>query len=205
MFDENLSLISVSKPTLKMTDLKIRVRSSVYLSGIRETDKPSLLEHLNTKDIYRTTLNIPYPYSEADADSWIQKRLDHMAKVGKQVSFVIRDSQDKLIGAVGADNLEPSKTHRAEIGYWLARPYWGQGLMTDSVGAYVRYAFAELGLLRLVAHVLAHNIASARVLEKNGFKLEGYLRKQFMKDGELLDARFYGLLKGETESAIGDD
>lgn len=181
-----------------MIDLKIPVRSSLYLSSIREADKPALLEHLNDKDIYNTTLNIPYPYSEADADSWIQRRVSHTTRVGKQVSFAIRDSQDKLIGGVGADSLEPGTTHRAELGYWLARPYWGQGIMTDCVRVYVGYAFAELGLLRVVAHVLEHNIASARVLEKNGFQLEGRLRKHFMKDGELHDARFYGLLKEEA-------
>jgi ribosomal-protein-alanine N-acetyltransferase len=67
--------------------------------------------------------------------------------------------------------------------------------MTDAVKTYVHYAFAELELLRLTAHVFAFNLASARVLEKNGFKLEGHLRKHFCKDGNLIDANLYGLLK----------
>ena len=67
--------------------------------------------------------------------------------------------------------------------------------MTDVVRAYVEYAFRELQVVRLTAHVFEMNAGSARVLEKNGFKLEGRFRKHLRKDSELLDARFYGLLK----------
>jgi len=174
----------------------------MHLSSIRQTDKPALLEHLHSQDVYKTTLNIPHPYLETDADSWIQKRIEHAKRLGKEVSFAIRDARGKLIGVVSADNLEPGTTHKAEIGYWLARPFWGQGVMTDAVRTYVTYAFSELRLLRLTAHVFEFNIGSARVLEKNGFKLEGCLRKHFVKDGELRDARFYGLLKEDVTARM---
>lgn len=176
-------------------DLRISIRDGFYLSGVLLTDKPAMLEHLSSKDVYNTTLNIPYPYSEADADSWLQKRIVLNQNQAKEVSFAIRDVEGKLIGVVSADNLELGATHKAEIGYWLARQYWGKGIMTDAVKAYANYAFEELGLLKLVAHVFEVNVGSARVLEKAGFKLEGRLRKHFRKDGNLYDARIYGLLK----------
>jgi RimJ/RimL family protein N-acetyltransferase len=122
--------------------------------------------------------------------------VEHARRQDKESTFAVRDG-GKLIGVVGADSLELGMSHRAEIGYWLARPYWGQGIMTDAVGTYVRYAFRELEVSRLTAHVFEFNSASARVLEKNGFILEGRLRKHFLKDGRLVDARFYGLLKDE--------
>ena len=178
-----------------MTQLKITVREGVHLSGIQQTDKPALLEHLDSRDVYNSTLNIPHPYTETDADWWIDKRIEHTKRIGKEVSFAIRDDEGKLIGVVSADSFEPGTSHRAEIGYWLARAWWGQGVMTDAVRAYVRYAFDELQLLRLTAHVFEFNVGSARVLEKNGFKLEGRLRKHISKDGQLLDGRLYGLLK----------
>lgn len=179
-----------------MAQLRINVRERISLSGVSPGDRPALLEHLQTKAIYDTTMNIPYPYSGADADWWIRRRIEHTRQQGKEVTFAIRD-EEKLIGVVSTDNFELGSTHCAEIGYWLAQSYWGQGVMTDAVRAFVRYAFAELGVLRLTAHVLAFNIASARVLEKNGFTLEGCLRQHFLKDGQLIDARFYGLLKDE--------
>ena len=180
----------------RMTDLKIKVRDRIYLSGVSHADKPALLEHLQIKDIHDRTMNIPYPYSAADADWWLSKRIEHTNRQGKESTFAIRDAS-KLIGVVGADNFELGMTHRAEIGYWLAKPYWGQGLMTEAVRTFVRYAFAELELVRLIAHVFSFNLSSARVLEKNGFRLEGSLRKHFCKDGQLIDARVYGLLKEE--------
>jgi RimJ/RimL family protein N-acetyltransferase len=178
-----------------MSQLKITVREGVHLSAIRQTDKPALLEHLHSQDVYNSTLSIPHPYTEADADWWIHKMIEHSKTIGQEVIFAIRDDEAKLIGVVGADDLVPGTTHRAEIGYWLARSYWGKGIMTEAVRAYVRYAFNELQLLRLTAHVFEGNAGSARVLEQNGFKLEGRLRKHISKDGQMLDGRLYGLLK----------
>jgi RimJ/RimL family protein N-acetyltransferase len=180
-----------------MSDLVIKVRDGLHLSSVRLTDKPALLEYIGSKEIYATTLNIQHPYLESHADTWLQKRIAHTSLHGKEVSFAIRNADDKLIGAVSADGLQPGTTHRAEIGYWLARPFWGQGIMTDAVRAFVEYAFNELELLRLTAHTFEFNTGSARVLEKNRFKLEGHLRKHFRKDGQLLDARMYGLLRDD--------
>jgi len=178
-----------------MKQVHLKVRDGIHLARILQTDKSALLEHLNTKDISDTTLNIPFPYLEAHADSWLQKRAEQTQRLGEEVCFAIRDSAGKLIGAVSADSLDSAAAHRAEIGYWLARPYWGKGIMTDAVRSYVGYAFTELHLVKLTAHTFEINLASARVLEKNGFKLEGRLRKHLRKDDKLLDARIYGLLK----------
>ncbi len=178
-----------------MTEVELPVRQGVTLSPIRLADKPALLEYLNTRDIYDTTLNIPFPYLKSHADSWLQRRAEQRQRLAKDVCLVIRNSAGKLIGAVSADSFELGTTHKAEIGYWLAKPFWGRGIMTDAVRTYVDYAFRELSVVRLTAHTFEFNLASARVLEKNGFKLEGRLRKHLMKDGKLIDARLYGLLK----------
>ena len=180
-----------------MTETRIDVREGFYLSAVSLNDKAALLEHLEVKDIHNTTMNIPFPYTEADAEWWLGKRVGQTLRHAKEVTFAIRD-HGKLIGVVGADSLEIGESHRAEIGYWIAKPYWGRGLMTDVVRAFVRYAFKELGVERLTAHVFEFNQASARVLEKNGFTLEGRLRRHFMKNGELIDGRLYGLLKHEV-------
>lgn len=180
-----------------MSDLIIKVGEDLTLSGVIMEDKSALLEHLQTKEIYDTTMNIPFPYFESDADWWLNKQVERTRRQEKETTFALRDSE-KLIGVLGADSLELAISHRAEIGYWLAKPYWGRGIMTDAVRAYVRYAFAELSVARLTAHVFAFNRGSARVLEKNGFTLEGRLRKHFSKNGELIDGFLYGLLKEEV-------
>jgi RimJ/RimL family protein N-acetyltransferase len=67
--------------------------------------------------------------------------------------------------------------------------------MTVAVGKACQFAFSEWGLAKITAHVFARNAASARVLEKCGFELEGYLKKHYLKDGEFLDAKPYGLIQ----------
>ena len=180
-----------------MTESILRFRNGFHLSSVRLDDKFALLEHFKAKEIYDSTLNIPYPYSEADADKWLNRRIESTQRQGQEVTFAIREDHGEMIGAVGADSFEVGGSHRAEIGYWLARPYWGRGIMTDAVRAYIRYAFDDLKLLRLTAHVLAFNVGSTRVLEKNGFKLEGRLRKHFRKGERLHDAYCFGLLREE--------
>jgi len=198
-------------------ELRIPLAHGRFLSSFREGDEPALIRHLASQLVYNTTLNIPHPYTEADAYFWIRKRREAAAQLGCESTFAIRQANGELIGAVGADEMEgavprvkkPStstvvvttfKSHRAEIGYWLSPEFWGAGITTNAVAAFVWYAFTEFELTRLTAHVFSHNTASARVLEKNGFKLEGTLREHFLKDGTLLDAHVYGLLKAEFNS-----
>lgn len=178
----------------------IPVRQGIHLSSVGASDKAALLKHLQSPEVHKNTLTIPYPYHEADADAWLQIRGEHRQKVGIDVTFAIRNHDDEMIGSVGADKLEPGTTHRAELGYWLAPAYWGQRIMTDAVRAYISYAFSELQLMKLVAHVFELNAASAGVLEHNGFQLEGRLLEHYLKNGELLDARVYGLLKRDWET-----
>jgi RimJ/RimL family protein N-acetyltransferase len=194
-------------------ELRIPLAHGRFLSSFREGDEPALIRHLASKDVYQTTLNIPYPYTEADAYFWIRKRKDAAVQQGFESTFAIREIGGALIGAVGADEIDGAmlrvnknasnvrsptfRSHRAEIGYWLAPQFWGEGIMTNAVAAFVKYAFEQFELSRLTAHVFSGNIASARVLEKNGFTLEGTLRQHFLKDGQLLDARVYGLLRSE--------
>lgn len=101
-----------------------------------------------------------------------------------------------MIGGCGFDGVQVGKSHRAEIGYWLAKPYWGRGIMTAVVRRLCDFAFEQFGLVKITAHVFADNGASAKVLEKCGFQQEGYLRKHYLKDGQFLDSRLFALVKG---------
>ena len=173
----------------------IAVNDQVHLSEFRASDKPELVRHLNDPDIYARTLRIPFPYTEADADEWLALVARTTLQQGRPVQWAIRNAADALIGGCGFDRLQVGKSHRAEVGYWLAKPWWGRGLMTAVVQRVCRHAFEEFGLAKVTAHVFPHNPASARVLEKCGFREEGYLRQHFLKDGRFVDARLFGLLR----------
>jgi RimJ/RimL family protein N-acetyltransferase len=175
--------------------MKLLVNNHICLSEFLPSDKPALLEHLKEKAIYDRTLRIPYPYTEADADEWLALSAKTTQQQGQPVQWAIRNQQAYLIGCCGFDGFQIGKSHRAEIGYWLAKPYWGRGIMTAVIRKASRFAFNEWGLAKITAHVFSFNAASARALEKCGFEEEGYLKKHYLKDGQLIDARLFGLLK----------
>jgi RimJ/RimL family protein N-acetyltransferase len=175
--------------------VNLPVSDHIHLTDIRPSDKNAFIEHLNEKEIYDNTLRIPFPYTEKDANEWITLVAQNSEREGQPIQFAIRDDDERLIGGCGFDGLRIGKSHRAEIGYWLAKPYWGRGIMTAVVGRLCDYAFNNFGLVKITAHVFTSNPASGRILEKCGFQLEGVLKKHFEKDGHYLDSNLYGLLK----------
>jgi ribosomal-protein-alanine N-acetyltransferase len=172
--------------------MTIVVNDQIHLDEIRATDKPACVEHFREKEIYDHTLRIPYPYTEQDFDQFLTK-----LQQGPLTTWAIRTRDGFLIGGLGFDEFVIGTSHRAEIGYWLAKPYWGRGIMTEVVRAACAFAFEQFGLVKITAGVFADNSASARVLEKCGFQQEGYLRKHYLKAGQFIDARLFALLKEE--------
>src|SRR5665647_1141073 len=105
------------------------------VSDITPGDKTSYVEQLREKQISNQTLNIPFPYRTEDAEWWITHVASAATHAGRTVNWAIRDPAGKLIGGIGFHGLVPGRDHRAELGYWLAKPYWGKGLMTEVVSA----------------------------------------------------------------------
>ena len=175
--------------------MKISVNEHIQLSEFQPSDQVACVEHLREKEIYDRTLRIPYPYTEDDFQEWLKIVEKTTQEQGRSVLWAIRKEDGLLIGGCGFDGFQLGKSHRAEIGYWLAKPFWCRGIMTAVVRRVSEFAFAEFGLVKITAHVFANNPASARVLEKCGFVQEGYLGKHYLKDGRYLDARLFALVK----------
>ena len=173
---------------------KIQVTDSVYFSLIADEDKVAYLEYFKEKEIAENTLSIPYPYTEEDAEKWIRVNKD-LREQGLVANWAIRKRDTEHNGLIGGIGFAPpfkAKTiHASEIGYWLAKPFWNQGIMTKVVAKICDQAFKEFGLVRITGHVFHFNTASARVLEKCGFEKEGYLKKCHLKNGQLIDAKLY--------------
>ncbi len=161
------------------------------LRPFRSTDAESLAKNINNKKIYRYTSCIPYPYTLKDARDYLKRIKTQTQKVTKLSLAIVIDNE--VVGGVALDKI--IKKHKAEIGYWLAEKYWGKGIITQAVKLLVSYAFKKLDLKRVYAFVYYSNKASARVLEKAGFKNEGFLRKHGKKDGKLMDLYMFGKVK----------
>lgn len=87
----------------------------------------------------------------------------------------------------------------AELGYYVVRRRWGAGICTEAVRQICRFAFENTDVLRIFAEPFAENAASCRVLEKAGFQLEGVLRRNAVKNGQVRDMRLYSLVREDLE------
>ena len=174
---------------------KIIINDSISLTDFFPEDKSNLVRFLNDPVLYNNTLSIPNPYAETDAEKWFALLRETKEKYGMVINWAIRHGELGVIGGIGSFMHTGKEGHKDEIGYWLAEPFRGHGLMTEIIGRFSEYLFETRLLVRIEAWVFAHNPASARVLEKNGFEKEGYARKYARKNGAFFDAILYAKIK----------
>ncbi|MGN6032239.1 MAG: GNAT family N-acetyltransferase [Thermomicrobiales bacterium] len=157
-------------------------------------DAPDVHTHLNDPRIAPWTLHIAYPYPEGAGAGWIATH-GPAAAAGTDLTWaIVTPEDDRVIGAI-ALHLTP-KHRRAEIGYWLAVPWWGQGVMTDAARTVIAYGFEALGLHRIQATCLPHNVGSYRVMEKAGMTFEGVLRDYVIHGDGHADIAMYAIVAG---------
>jgi RimJ/RimL family protein N-acetyltransferase len=135
------------------------------------------------------------PWTElAQAEESIRAAMAAFAD-GSEVRFGIELlASGELIGNVGLHHFF-EQNRRCEIGYALASRHWGQGYATEALRAAIRHGFDALDLNRIEADIDPRNIGSGRVLEKLGFRKEGYMPERWIVFGEFADTVNYGLLR----------
>ena len=135
---------------------------------------------------------IPYPYTIENAQEFITQTLN--APKDSQYSWAIL-VDNKVIGSVGVFRKDNIHYQTAEIGYYIAEEYWGNGIMTKVITEVCNYIFNETDIIRIFAEPFAYNIPSCKVLEKAGFELEGILRNNAIKNNKILDMKMYSIIK----------
>lgn len=173
--------------------MKLFENEKFILRSIQKGDEFDIAKYINDKIIARNLATVPYPYKLQDAKKWLGETLKEQKKKNpERVSFsIVIDGE--IVGAIGLNKIV--KNHKAEIGYWLARKHWGKGIMPEVLKIVSDYGFKKFGLKRIYAGVYSFNPPSMRVLEKNGFKLEGILKKDVKKDGKLFDKHVFAKIK----------
>ena len=160
----------------------------------RESDAPDLAAALNNKKILDNLRDgIPFPYTEDDAAEYIRSTLD------SPYAFAVT-VDDRAIGSIAAFRKENVHSRTAEVGYYIAEPYWGMGIGTAALRKLCDYVFANTDIIRLYAEPYAFNTASCRILEKAGFEFEGTLRCNAVKNGKVIDMKIYSKIKEETQN-----
>ena len=132
----------------------------LVLKKLVDADKDRLVSLIGDFRVSKTLSNVPYPYTLDDADEWL--------KIVDNEEFNLNIFlNDDLIGGIG---LTPAEDDFYELGYWLGVEYWEQGYATESVRGLLNYAKSNMPCEKFKANVYKENVASAKVLEKNGFK-----------------------------------
>jgi len=146
--------------------------------------------------VAETTTNIPHPYEDGMAEAWIASHQELFDSDEGMTWAVTLQSDGKLVGAFSLLRLKAG--HQAEMGYWVGRPYWGQGYCTEAARSVMTHAFGPLGLIRLHAIHMASNPASGRVMQKLGMTLEGTRASHLQARGRFHDVVQYGILKEDA-------
>jgi ribosomal-protein-alanine N-acetyltransferase len=130
----------------------------------------------------------------AQADEWMARTLGAY-RDGSGLRFGVELKETgELIGNVNLYGFF-ERNRRCESGYVLASAHWGRGYASEAFKAVLAYAFRELDLNRVEADIDPRNTASARVLERLGFRQEGFMPERWFVNGEVTDSAYYGLLK----------
>jgi len=159
----------------------------------RTADAESISRYANNRNIWINLRDaFPHPYTLKDAREYIRA----VRQRAPETSFVIA-VDDEAVGSIGFVLRQDVERVSAEIGYWLAEPFWGRGIATDALTAVTAYAVEQHQLTRVFAVPFAWNTASCRVLEKAGYVLEARLRRSAIKDGKMTDQFQYAFIVPE--------
>jgi [ribosomal protein S5]-alanine N-acetyltransferase len=179
----------------KKSALPIINTPRLVLRWISEDDVNGLYEIFSDPQVMRYWSTVPLPNREAAAELQREIAEGNLSERMFKWGIALRES-DTIIGTTTLFNLSLDNG-RAELGYAMARAYWGKGYMNEALQALVAHAFEVMELRRLEADVDPRNAASIRTLERLGFQREGFLRERWHVNGEIQDALFYGLLRRE--------
>jgi [ribosomal protein S5]-alanine N-acetyltransferase len=180
----------IPQPTLRTGRLALR--------PFELTDAAVVQRLAGDREIADTTLTVPHPYRDGMAEAWIGTHRELWGKQDRAV-FAVTSESDGVVGAIG---LHLHLAHRrAELGYWIGRPFWNRGYATEAAQALIAYGFETLGLNRINASHLTRNPASGRVMTKAGMTLEGILRQHMVKWDIPEDVAEYAILREDYDGA----
>jgi 8-oxo-dGTP diphosphatase len=145
----------------------------LILRPLRQGDVPEIERLAGDWSVARYTASVPHPYEPGMGAAWLASLERAGPGAGEIVMAIERRFRHLFMGCIGIRRGDDGVS--GDLGFWLGRPFWGNGFMTEAVQAFVGHAFDGLGLQRLEAAAVPENRASIRVQEKTGF---AYVRRE---------------------------
>ena len=174
----------------------------LILRDYTEEDKEALIRNINDLDVSQWLRVVPYPYTQKDADWFINHTKEVAAKVPREgYNFALEDkASGEFLGAAGMSHIDEF-SGTCTTGYWLGKTHHRKGYMYEAMVELIRFAFEDLKLRRLDIEADVDNAASNGLIKKLGFQYEG-LRRQYRKNkstGKTPDCTQYGMLREDWE------
>jgi ribosomal-protein-alanine N-acetyltransferase len=178
---------------LPFTTFPVLSTPRLILRDLRFTDLDNLYEYASDPEIDQYT---PWDrYMSLDEAREDLGRYIARYEQGHFRAWGIEHLADKKLIGITNFGFVSTEDRRAEMGYTIARKYWGQGLATEAAQALIQYGFEKLDLVRIEAVVLPENKASSKVLIKVGMQLEGLLRSYQVWKGKPSDLEMYAIVR----------
>lgn len=148
-----------------------------------DADLQDLVRHANNANVARWLVDVfPFPYTEADGRLFLQR-----VKTDKSEHVFAIEVEGAFAGAISFRPGSHERRFVVGLGYWLAEPFWGRGVMTEAVRVSSDHLLQALSFVRVQTDVYGPNLASQRVLLKAGFLLESVRQKAVIKHGVIYD------------------
>jgi RimJ/RimL family protein N-acetyltransferase len=167
----------------------------LILRGLENHDAKSVYTLAGAPEVAAMTLNIPHPYPKELAYEFInfsQRAWRYREHYNFAITLI---DADDMIGCIGL-TMNPDH-NRAELGYWMGKPYWNKGYTTEAARCVIQFGFENLELNKIHAMHFPDNPASGRVLQKCAMTCEGILRAHVIKDGDYHDVNYYGIVRDD--------
>jgi RimJ/RimL family protein N-acetyltransferase len=153
------------------------------LRALRPADAPDLQRFAGDIEVARMLAQVPHPYPDGEADAFIAEMAGADLTYEPMRVFAI-ETEGRFAGTIGVTSTTFFRQDPVGFGYWIGKPFWGRGLMTEAVRAIIaEFVFGTLGRREIVSGMYTDNVASWRIQEKLGFERTGERMKPCLARG----------------------
>ncbi len=172
---------------------------TLFMRPLEPQDSADILELAVAPEIAANTF-VPQPYPPAAAQEFVRQGRERWQYEEAYVFAIIDKSSDRFAGCMG---IHPVGEHcRAEVGYWIGKPFWGRGLATSALRLLIRFGFEQLKLNRIEAGHFDYNPASGRVMQKANMRFESVRRHYVLHRDQYKDVVWYAILREDYDARM---
>ena len=191
----NKKLIVKGEDKMNTSLFHVLEGENIYFKSLNTNDAQEVHKYASDEDVSRF-IGWKLMHTLNETCEYIEEMLKRESAGTHLYASIALKSTQEIIGTAMIFNFDREAKH-AEIGYVFHGDHWGNGYGTETVSLMNNFAFESLNLHKLHARVVDSNIGSSRVLEKNGFELEGRFKDYYFIEGMYYDGLFFGKFQSE--------